>query len=175
MQPSGIFFYPPLQLNVILFQHLLSTIRWDVLPPFPSINGDILIMLFLSASSIAWHNGRKWIPWIVFPTDFPLHSTCYYMSLSLFFAHYVCQTRGLQKTKKNTFATGIASFMQQNLHTTQISSCQKQDRCPINSSSKNVWVFYRRHSRKTHRTEVNCFSLYPHSTRQTFFFFHRHI
>ena len=45
------------------------------------------------------------------------------------------------ENKKDTFATGIAPFMQQNLHATQISSHQKRDKCPINSSSKNGRVF----------------------------------
>ena len=36
-----------------------------------------------------------------------------------------------RKQKKGPIATAIASFMQQNLNATQISSRQKRDRCPI--------------------------------------------
>ena len=46
---------------------------------------------------------------------------------------------------------------------TQISSCQRQDWCPINSSFKNGRVFHRQHSRHmTRQTEVSHFSLYHH-------------
>ena len=47
-------------------------------------------LLFLSVSLIATYNGRKWILWFIFPTNFPLHSPRYYMLLSLFFAPSVC-------------------------------------------------------------------------------------
>ena len=60
---------------------------------------------------------------------FTLHvirSPRYFSSLTLSF----CQTDSLQRTTtKNTLGTGIAPFMRQNLHVTQISSRQRRIVC----------------------------------------------
>ena len=77
------------------------------------------------------------------------------------------------ENKKDTIATGIAPFMQQNLHSIQISFLARRNKCPIDFSSKNRRVcffgfFNRRHStHKIRRTEISRFSLYHCSTRQT--------
>ena len=95
----------------------------------------VKLLLFLSASSIARHNGSKWILWFVFLTDVPLHSPRYCVSSSLFFASTLCQTGGLQETKKSLL---LALLLQCNFFLSR----QKRDRCPINSSSKNGRDFF---------------------------------
>ena len=86
-------------------------------------------------------------------------------SLSVCLSNWQCA-----ENKKDALATGTVPFMQQNLHVTQFSSCQRQDRCPINSSPKSSWIFYHRYSTcKTLNWGKSFLFLYCHPTHQTKF------
>ena len=86
---------------------------------------------------------RKWILWFCFP--YPLSYSLSVLDLRITFCSV---TRSVKLAENNRpIATGIAPFMQQNLHATQISSFRRWDRChwfllqkrPI---FKNVLIIY---------------------------------